>query len=351
MAASDAHELKARGFDVSVFTPDYDGRDKNPEATYVSPVFAIGNAAFLPSLFTQLTGFDVAHLHYTFYGADVFVWLWSVLRRKPYVLTCHMRPETYDWRNTVFKVHRALIEPWILRGAHTVLVSSQDYARSIGVYHKNLVELPFGVDEQRFCPGTDAVARAKYGIPDNVCTFVFVGGLDKAHSFKGVDVLIRAAAYLRPDKDWRLLIVGDGDMRAPYQDLARALGIADKVLFLGAVSDTELPHVYRAANVHVLPSTTQSEAFGLVTLEAAASGLPSIVSDLPGVRTLIVPEQTGLLVEPGIEESTEKAMQRFVDNPELAKTFGAHARERVLANYTKKALADRLAEVYKKFTA
>jgi glycosyltransferase involved in cell wall biosynthesis len=311
----------------------------------------LGNAAVLPQLVQKLDGHDLVHLHYTFYGADVFVWLWSVLRRKPYVLTYHMQPNTSDWRNVIFQAHRWLIEPFILRAAKAVFVSSLDYAQSVDVKHAQLVDLPFGVDEERFFPGSDDAFRSEHDIPASATVFVFVGGLDKAHSFKGVDVLIRAAANLETQTDWRLLIVGDGDMRKAYTDLARAVGVGDKVLFLGALSDSELPRAYRAGNAHILPSVSKSEAFGLVTLEAAASGLPSIVSNLPGVRTLVEDRETGFIVEPGSEEALEEVMQKFLQNPQLAAAMGQKARARIIAGYTRKSLADRLAEVYNRITS
>ncbi len=351
VAAHDATELKIRGFEVTVYTPAYRDRGKQPEAEYLTPVLAFGNAAVLPQLVKKLDGHDLAHLHYTFYGADIFVWLWSVLRRKPYVLTYHMQPKTSDWRDLIFRLHRLIIEPLIVRQARAVLVSSFDYAQSIGLKHDQLIEMPFGVDEQRFAPGRDDEFRAKYNIPSSSLVFVFVGGLDRAHSFKGVDVLIRAAAHLDFNQDWRLLIVGDGDMRTAYTELAKTLGIADRVTFAGAVRDAELPRAYRAADVHILPSTSKSEAFGLVTLEAAASGLPSIVSDLPGMRTLVEHRRTGVVVASGVDEALEVAMQKFLDEPGLAKTLGDKARERVLKGYTKAMLADRLVEVYNRMTA
>jgi glycosyltransferase involved in cell wall biosynthesis len=346
VAAIDADGLRARGFITDVLTPGYAGRERGLDAVYLKPFLALGNAAVLPQLLKRLNSYDLVHLHYPFYGADIFVWLWSILRQKPYVLTYHMRPQTSDWRNIIFRLHRYLIEPFILRRARAVLVSSLDYASSLGLRHTNLIDFPFGVDEQRFSPGRDDVYRAELGISSRALVFIFVGGLDRAHSFKGVDVLIRAAAYLPLEPDWRVLIVGDGDMKAAYQDLAKTLGIGERVIFAGAVSEADLPRAYRAAQVHVLPSVTQSEAFGLVTLEAAATGLPSVVSDLPGVRSLVVPNQTGLLVEAGFEESLERVMQRFLHEPSLGEQLGKAARQRVLVKYTRSSLADRLAEVY-----
>lgn len=351
VAARDARELRARGLEVAVLTPDYSGREHNVEATYVKPLLTSGNAAVLPRLLGALKGFDIAHLHYTFYGADVFVWLWSKLKRRPFVMTYHMQPTTNDWRNIVFTLHRWLIQPWLVRDAKAVLISSQDYAESLGLHHKHLVELPFGVDERRFSPGDGDVVRAAYNLPLEAQVFIFVGGLDRAHSFKGVDVLLRAAACLPLDKVWRVLIVGDGDMRSSYEALAATLGLRDRVVFVGAVSDIALPDLYRASNVHILPSVSKSEAFGLVTLEAAATGLPSIVTNLPGVRTLVVPGATGFVVEPGNDESLEAALQTCLESPEQVSAMGTRARARVLEKYTQTKVADRLVAVYKTLVA
>lgn len=347
VAARDASQLKVRGFEVDVYTPDYSNRAKGAEATYLPYWFAFGNAACVPSLYKFLGEHDLAHLHYPFYGADIFVWLWSLLKKRPYVITYHMRAKTHDWRDFIFASHRWLLEPFIVRSARAVFVSSLDYAQSIGLRHKHLVELPFGVDEQRFSPGRDDEFRAQHGLPNSSFVFIFVGGLDRAHSFKGVDVLIRAAATLPQDQDWRLLIAGDGDLRTEYESLAAKLGLSDKLVFAGAIPEHDLPRAYRAADAHVLPSITRSEAFGLVTLEAAATGLPSLVSDLPGVRTLVVPGETGRVLEPKNEQTLAQAMGSLIASPDLAKSMGIKARARVLACYTSDTLADRLSQVYK----
>jgi glycosyltransferase involved in cell wall biosynthesis len=350
VAAQDARDLKARGFEVAVYTPDY-GRDKNPEAIYVHSPFKIGNAALLPALFKRLGRVNLVHLHYPFYGAEIFVWLWSVLKRRPYVMTYHMRPHAPDWRQIIFTLHRWLIEPWIIRRASAIFVSSLDYAQAVGLRHRHLIERPFSVDGQKFSPGLAPQVRDRYHLPASACVFVFVGGLDQAHVFKGVDVLLRAAATLPPTPAWRLLIVGEGDLRSSYEGLARELGIADKVIFTGAVSEGDLPTVYQAADVHVLPSVSASEAFGLVTLEAAASGLPSIVSDLPGVRTLVVPGQTGSWVTSGDLAGLAAALRLLLDDPELRKRQGLQARQRISQDFHEDKLAECLVEVYKKRAA
>ena len=119
------------------------------------------------------------------------------------------------------------------------------------------------------------------------------------------------------------------------REQARELGVGHRVLFLGNVPDGKLPDVYRQASFHVLPSVDRSEAFGLVTLEAAASGIPSIVSDLPGVRTVVASEETGLLVPPGDVPALELALDRLFADPALTEALGAAARRRAEEFYAR----------------
>ncbi len=346
VAEAQVQDLRKLGVEVQVFTPNYPDRQKPTDAVALKPLFSLGNAAVLPSLLTTLKSFDLVHLHYPFYGSDVFVWLGSIIFRRPYVLTYHMHAQADDYREYIFKLHRRLLEPLIFRRARKVMVSSLDYAQSVGLKHRRLVELPFGVDEQRFSPGTDIEFRREHGLDTEALTFIFVGGLDKAHYFKGLEILLKAAALLPTQTRWQVLIVGDGDLRVSYEEQAKGLGIKDRCFFVGRISEIDLPRAYRASNVHILPSINQGEAYGLVTLEAAASGLPSLVSNLAGVRTLVEPGQTGRVVTAGDVDDLATEMRKFLAQPELAKVMGAAARDRVLKSYTRAGLAERLQTIY-----
>jgi glycosyltransferase involved in cell wall biosynthesis len=331
VAEAQVNALKALGHEVVVFAGSGE--------SVVRPLFTYGNAAVMPSLVTKLKGFDIIHVHYPCYGMDVFATLASMIHRTPLVLTYHMKAVTNDWRNIIFTLHRWFIEPFIFLVAKKIFVSTLEYAEVSGITHDGLVEMPFGVDGTRFSPGLATSTTSSTST-----TFLFVGGLDRAHDFKGVDILLRAFAKL--PSGTRLLIAGDGDLRSFYESLASDLKIADRVKFLGRVSDAELPNVYRSADVHVLPSINGGEAFGLVTLEAAASGLPSVVSDLPGVRTLVEKGRTGYLAKPGDIDDLAFQLQKFVDRPEDAVIMGASARIRVMEKYDSGAIARSLLQAY-----
>jgi glycosyltransferase involved in cell wall biosynthesis len=301
----------------------------------------------MPSLLWKLKGFDIIHLHYPFYGGAFFTALASVIWGIPLVITYHMRTEASGWLGLVFKIYRAVLEPYIFGDAKLILVSSIDYADSVGLEKYPVTAQPFSVDADRFHPGSQGDLRTDLGIGSDSCSFIFVGGLDDAHYFKGLGELFISASRLPKDESWDLIVVGGGNLLASYEKQVIDLGITDRVHFLGRVSDEELPRAYQAADVHVLPSINQSEAFGLVTLEAAASGLPSLVSDLPGVRTLVETEKTGLVVELNDAAAWTSAMQRLVVKSPERESWGINARNMALEAYDGTTLLNQLILSYK----
>lgn len=345
VADHDARCLRALGQSVDVFTPTHKIPTKiEVGITRLQPFYAWGNGAVLFGLISKLRGYDVVHLHYPFFGSDILAAFAAKLWNIPLVATYHMRPKASGILGFTFRAYRAVLEPFVFRSAKVLFVSSKEYAQEHGVRHDHIEVLPFGVDTDRFVPGDRAAARRSFGLQENVPTILFVGGLDRAHYFKGVDVLLAACAAMT--QPWQLLIVGDGNNRKSFESLAADLGIIDRVHFAGSVPFEDLPRAYQAADVHVLPSIDRSEAFGLVTLEAMSSSVPSIVSDLPGVRSLIVPHETGALVVPGEVVSLTSALDRFCGDENFAKHCGERARTRACALYDERVLAKRLLGVY-----
>jgi glycosyltransferase involved in cell wall biosynthesis len=160
-----------------------------------------------------------------------------------------------------------------------------------------------------------------------------VGGLDKAHYFKGVPTLLRAIASTDLS-DTRLVIVGQGDLRPKYEEYARQLGVAGRVIFAGSVSEDELPAYHRLGDVFAFPSVDQSEAFGIAALEALACGVPVVSSDLPGVRTIVREGETGLRVPAGSASALAAALVRMLGNEDMRRTMGAAAREMAVKEFS-----------------
>ena len=347
--------------DITVFTPNYQYStleyNENFKVRRLDPLFKFGNAAILPQLFWRLRKFDVIHLHLPFIGATVPILVFSFLHpRKKIVITYHMDLVGKSAKKTIFWLYQKIVIPLVLWRADTIIVSSYDYAENSDIAHyfkrkrKKFVELPFGVDSVRFFPKLkNKDLMEKYFIEKEDKVILFVGGLDKAHYFKGLETLMRAFKIVLESgyQNSRLLIVGDGEMKPDYQDKAEELHVSEKIIFAGSVNDVELSDYYNLADIFVLPSIDKSEAFGLVLLEAGACGKPLIASDLPGVRTVVWNNENGLLAEPKNKQDLAEKIKKLLSNDEKLKIMGTNARQIIENNYKWEKVINELVDIYK----
>ncbi|NCC37312.1 MAG: glycosyltransferase family 1 protein [Chloroflexia bacterium] len=250
----------------------------------------------------------------------------------------------------VARLLRHSIGRMTLRSAACLLFTSKDYgyaSHSRPLVHASSVcirELPNGVDVNTFAPGSGVALRQRLGVGTAQPLVLLVGGLDRAHYFKGVSILLHALAAL--PSSVQAMIVGDGDLRSDYEATAAQLGLAERVAFVGRVSDAELPEYYRAADVTVLPSTTMGEAFGLVLIESLACATPVVASNLPGVRTVVEHGNDGVLVPPGDVTALTTALDVLLGNPGQRKAMGRCGRAKVLARYAWPIIGTRLEQIY-----
>ncbi|MDO8425186.1 MAG: glycosyltransferase family 4 protein [bacterium] len=331
---------QARGHDVRAVTP----AGERWRVRY-------GNAAWCPGMrhtIEQLQP-DIVHLHWPFIGGVRPVLSWRLhdgAQRRRLIVQYHMDLIAGGWRGMLFRQYERSTLPWVLRFADRVVVTSLDYARGgalvphIATLGDRLAEIPLGVDTGRF----HEYKKQETGNGEPPI-LLFVGGLDRAHAFKGVPVLLEALART---PGVQLRIVGDGDLRASFAARAQALGIADRVTFLGAVSDDTLPGVYQQADVVVLPSVSRSEAFGLVLLEGMASGKPCIASDLPGVRTVVRDGETGWLVPPGDAAALADRLAWIVTHRDAVRVMGERAAALVAQRYDWERITDQWVALYQR---
>jgi len=190
-----------------------------------------------------------------------------------------------------------------------------------------IVLIPHGIELERFRKNeaSRAAARAGLGLPETAFTAGVIGRLDRG---KGQEFLLRAAAELKDEgRDLRVLIVGEEtrNERQNYGALLREstarLGISDIVGFYPFRGDIE--KVFHALDVFVL--TSLSETYGLVTIEAMASGLPVIGTDAAGTPEILRDGETGLLVKPGDPAELAVALRRVMDNPAELRRLGEQA--------------------------
>jgi phosphatidyl-myo-inositol dimannoside synthase len=162
---------------------------------------------------------------------------------------------------------------------------------------------------------------------------------------KGQDVVMRAVAALKRDfPDLRYAVVGVGPDEQRLRKLATELGIEDRVIFTGALSDEEIAEAYATATIYAGLSRVEdvifAEGFGISFLEASASGLPSIAGDSGGVRSAVRDGVSGIIVPPTDVNAVANATRMLLDNPEERLAMGAAARRLVETYYNWDRVAD-----------
>lgn len=170
----------------------------------------------------------------------------------------------------------------------------------------------------------------------------FVGCL---RYYKGLHHLIEAA---RLNPDLRVVLAGEGAEGERLRARAREAGVADRVEFLGRVDHATAVVRFHAASVFCLPACERSEAYGLCQIEAMACGLPVVSTDLPtGVPEINRDGETGVVVPPGDPRALAEALGRLLGDEAARRRMGEAGRARARANYTARAMAERVAEVYR----
>ncbi len=337
--------LSTLGHDVTVFTPRLKNIkwhiDEYPfKVNRLRPWFKYGNAGILPQLLWKLKDYDIIHLHYPFFGGSEVIYFLDKIKDLNLVVTYHMDVVGTGLLSKFFKWHTNNVLPKILNRADKIIVTSLDYAKSsnlkerLSLEEDKFVVIPCGVNHLLYKPRfKDKDIIKKYGLQGKK-VILFVGALDKAHYFKGLNILIQAIKSLKDRDDFRVLIVGKGDLEDTYKSLVDSFGLGNKVIFTGYISDNLLPKFYNTADMFVLPSIDKSEAFGIVSLEAMSSGVPVIASDLAGVRSVVDKRKTGLFVKPGNVKNLADMIMFLLKNSSIAKEYGKAGREKVLRSYT-----------------
>jgi len=348
--AYDFSEMLAEtGNEITVFTPNRGQtleEKHNFKIILLKPWLKMGLGAFLPQLSFKLPDFDIVYLYYPFFGTAEVVWLTKILFGKKFKLIINFLMDV-DSSSFLFKIlslPTRIIRNSLFKRADIITYASLDYLKHSDIaniykkYPAKFKEIPYGVDTDKFSPAIKKDSQIK--------NILFVGALDKAHYFKGVNILLKAISRFQIS-DFRFQIVGDGDLKTSYEKLAEKLDIKDRVEFLGKISDEELPRIYQQADLLVLPSINKNEAFGLVLLEAMACGVPVIASDLPGVRTVFEDGRQGLLCKPGDVSDLKNKIEEILADEEKRKIMGKEARILALEKYSWKKIGRKLNDIIK----
>ncbi|MYQ46757.1 glycosyltransferase, partial [Streptomyces sp. SID4985] len=211
-----------------------------------------------------------------------------------------------------------------------------------------MVQLPPGVDEKTFHPGSGGdVVRARLGLTDRpvvVCVSRLVPR-------KGQDTLIRAMPrILAAEPDTVLLIVGGGPYERELRRLTRELGVSGAVRFTGAVPWSELPAHYGAGDVFAMPCRTRRrgldvEGLGIVYLEASATGLPVVAGDSGGAPDAVLDGETGWVVRGGEPAEAAERITALLADEALRRRMGERGRAWVEEKWRWDLLAERLRDL------
>jgi sugar transferase (PEP-CTERM/EpsH1 system associated) len=243
---------------------------------------------------------------------------------------------------------RYTAERWLSRfTTHVVAVSRHVHdvmIDEIGINPGRVRLIYNGVDTARFRPdpqGRESLRRRLQIPPDTAV----IGIVARLARIKNHEVLLRAYAKLlaMPDNKTRLAIVGDGPERASLEQLARHLGIATDVSFLGERRDT--PELLSAFDVYVLPSF--SEGMNLTLLEAMGAGLPVVASRVGGNVEIVEDGITGHLFPSDDADSLSELLGRLVAAPERRERMGQAGRERVLRQFDQRAMMRQYLSLYR----
>lgn len=290
---------------------------------------------------------DVVHLHFPYPIGEVSQWL--LRRGRATVLTYH---SDVVRQARILRLYRPLLARVLKETAALIVGSPQMRNSAYLAPHQAKVRLiPYGIPLARFRgrPAATEMARVAERYlttgPANTGAapaprLLFVGRL---RYYKGLDTLIEALPALRPA---RLLVVGAGPMAEPWQTLTRAVGVPDRIAWLGEVPDADLPALYHLADLFVLPASHPSEAFGLVQVEAMAAGLPVVCTEL-GTGTSYVNQDgiTGRVVPPRDPGALTSAISDLLADPALRARMGAAAQARA-TEFDLDLMVDRVLALY-----
>ena len=199
-----------------------------------------------------------------------------------------------------------------------------------------------GVDAERFNPAGPNLREALNLTGKRVVLVVA-----RLVPIKNVRLVVEAVAMVRARvPDTRLVIVGDGPEREALRARAVELDFADSVTFAGSVPQRDTPGFYRAADVFALPSDFDNSPNAV--LEAMACGLPVVATDVGGVRELVVDRVGGAIVPPGDAPAMAKALELYLAQPDAACAAGAHNRLKASADFSWRASALQLLDVYRR---
>jgi rhamnosyl/mannosyltransferase len=295
--------------------------------------------AFYAALQRMEQGIDITHAHLPYPPGELGHMLLG--RSRGLVLSYHSDIVRQKMLGTIYSPFLRIL----LRQADRISVSNPTYVQTspfLARVAEKCRVIPYGIDLSAFAASAarrQAAAEIRAAHAPKPL-LLFVGRL---RHYKGLNVLIDAMRAI----DAHLLVVGAGMMEAEWRSQATALGLDQRITFLGDLTDDEKLTLLYAADLFVLPSTNRAEAFGIVLIEAMACGLPLISTEL-GTGTSFVNqhEETGLVVPPNDPGALAAAINRLLADPTLRQRMSQAALARAQGEFNVTTMAARMYDLY-----
>ena len=301
-------------------------------------LFSMPLSFSFPFLFRRISrGRDILHFHMPFPLADICCLLFG--------------PRTKViawWHSDIVKQKHLMmfygpVMELFLKRADRIIVATEDHITSskyLPKFRDKCVIIPFGIDTAKYAAPVLSrieVIRGSYRKP----LVLFVGRLVY---YKGIEYLVEAMK----DTDAVLLIAGEGILKQKLENMAEQSGIRDKIVFLGRVDDEALIDYYHACDLLAFPSVENSEAFGLVQIEAMACSKPVVSTSLPtGAGRVNIHGETGLQVPVKDAAALSSAMTMILASKELMTKMGRKSRERAEKEFSLDRMLSKVLELYK----
>ncbi len=283
----------------------------------------------IPSLFrlVKKTHPDIIHSHFLADTGLSAIIVGNTLKIP--IITSLLGKDIFDPVDPVpIKWHNVLA--WLMENSSMVIACSSDQklrAKAMGV-SSGITIIPHGVNIQRFTPQVKVDIKKKLGIQGPMILSV-----QRLHPRKGMEYLIDAIPIILDKKpSAQFVIVGKGSEKAKIEKKIEILHIENNVKLVGFVPDSELPHYYANCDLFVLNSLY--EAFGIVLLEAMASGKPVVATTVGGVPEVVMNGKTGFLVSPRKPKQLAEASIKILQDPEMKQKMGNSGLNRVLKRFS-----------------
>lgn len=356
----------AKNNSVSVYTTDALSQDKRRTAVEdpniknlhirvfknFSNILAFKYKLFLPfmafrSLKKEIVKYDLIHLHEFFTIFSVLISFFSVKVKVPYLVSAHGTLNSFHLQNRFLtkKIFMRIFGTRIIDNSAGLVAATLDEIREyqlLGVKKEKIFYVQNGINFRQFQKlPQKGFFRKKYRLETDTKLILYLGRINK---LKGLNTLVTAFSTLSKEIDLHLVIAGsdDGYLKALKEE-AKKLKVLDKIIFPGITAGLSKMEAYVDSDVFVYPSP--SEGFSIAVLEAAAAGMPLVITKgckFPEVEKY----KAGIIVEADPLQM-HKALKRILTDDRLKKSLSINARELIQNNYTIEAMSSRLSKIYK----